>query len=98
VYQEVSDAQRLRRALLRRFDEASFPGMEDEERRRLLAFVVIGSGKRPCSWHLKVRSRACSCRLHMVYDSSSRICLGGTAVQWASGGALICSTQRCVRL
>lgn len=41
---EVSDAQKLRSAIITRFDEATLPGLTDEERRTLLAFVVIGSG------------------------------------------------------
>eukprot|EP00611_Tribonema_gayanum_P008774 TRINITY_DN183_c0_g1_i1.p1 TRINITY_DN183_c0_g1~~TRINITY_DN183_c0_g1_i1.p1 ORF type:complete len:599 (-),score=180.28 TRINITY_DN183_c0_g1_i1:874-2670(-) len=44
VLKEVSDARRLRRALLRKFDEASFPGVDEARRRALLSFLVIGSG------------------------------------------------------
>ncbi|CAM9502307.1 unnamed protein product [Phaeothamnion confervicola] len=44
ILKEVSDAQRLRAAIISRFDEATLPGLTEEEKRALLAFVVIGSG------------------------------------------------------
>eukprot|EP00183_Erythrolobus_madagascarensis_P005964 CAMPEP_0185845544 /NCGR_PEP_ID=MMETSP1354-20130828/1483_1 /TAXON_ID=708628 /ORGANISM="Erythrolobus madagascarensis, Strain CCMP3276" /LENGTH=524 /DNA_ID=CAMNT_0028545531 /DNA_START=282 /DNA_END=1856 /DNA_ORIENTATION=+ len=41
---EVSDAARLRRAIVDRFERANLPETTDEERARLLHFVIVGGG------------------------------------------------------
>jgi len=41
---EISDARRIRSAITDAFESAANPGQSDEERRRLLNFVVVGGG------------------------------------------------------
>lgn len=41
---EISDARGLRRAIVERFELASFPDISQEEKYRLLSFVVVGGG------------------------------------------------------
>lgn len=41
---EISDARGLRRAIVERFELASFPDISKEEKCRLLSFVVVGGG------------------------------------------------------
>lgn len=41
---EISDARRIRSAVTDAFESAANPGQTDEERRRLLNFVVVGGG------------------------------------------------------
>ncbi|XP_044495922.1 external alternative NAD(P)H-ubiquinone oxidoreductase B2, mitochondrial-like [Mangifera indica] len=41
---EVEDAQRIRRHVIDNFEKASHPGLSDEERMRILHFVVVGGG------------------------------------------------------
>lgn len=42
--QEVEDAQRIRRAVIDCFEKASLPYLTDEERKRILHFVIVGGG------------------------------------------------------
>jgi len=41
---EISDARRIRSAITDAFESAANPGQSDEERKRLLNFVVVGGG------------------------------------------------------
>lgn len=41
---ELADARRLRKRLIELFEEASYPGVSDEEKKRLLRFVFVGGG------------------------------------------------------
>lgn len=41
---EVEDAQRIRRTVIDCFERASLPTLNDEERKRILQFVVVGGG------------------------------------------------------
>ncbi|KAL5793881.1 hypothetical protein ACOSP7_002475 [Xanthoceras sorbifolium] len=41
---EVEDAQRIRRTVIDCFERASLPSLTDEERKRILHFVVVGGG------------------------------------------------------
>ncbi|KAJ9566563.1 hypothetical protein OSB04_002529, partial [Centaurea solstitialis] len=42
--QEVEDAQKIRRKVIDCFEKASLPDMSDDERKRMLQFVVVGGG------------------------------------------------------
>lgn len=42
--QEVEDAQKIRRTVIDCFERASLPNLSDEERNRVLQFVVVGGG------------------------------------------------------
>ncbi|KAF2305108.1 hypothetical protein GH714_001829 [Hevea brasiliensis] len=41
---EVEDAQKIRRTVIDNFEKASLPNLSDEERKRILHFVVVGGG------------------------------------------------------
>ncbi|KVH95881.1 FAD-dependent pyridine nucleotide-disulfide oxidoreductase [Cynara cardunculus var. scolymus] len=41
---EVEDAQRIRRSIIDCFERASLPSVSDEERKKILHFVVVGGG------------------------------------------------------
>ncbi|KAL5772553.1 hypothetical protein ACOSQ2_012477 [Xanthoceras sorbifolium] len=41
---EVEDAQRIRRTVIDSFEKASLPTLTDEERKRILHFVIVGGG------------------------------------------------------
>ncbi|XP_050213177.1 external alternative NAD(P)H-ubiquinone oxidoreductase B3, mitochondrial-like [Mercurialis annua] len=41
---EVEDAQKIRREVIDSFEKASLPNLSDEERKRILHFVVVGGG------------------------------------------------------
>ncbi|CAA7054662.1 unnamed protein product [Microthlaspi erraticum] len=41
---EVEDAQRIRRTVIDSFEKASLPDLKEEERKRMLHFVVVGGG------------------------------------------------------
>ncbi|XP_076935892.1 external alternative NAD(P)H-ubiquinone oxidoreductase B2, mitochondrial-like [Bidens hawaiensis] len=41
---EVEDAQKIRRKVIDCFEKASLPNVSDDERRRMLQFVVVGGG------------------------------------------------------
>ncbi|KAF2303447.1 hypothetical protein GH714_018419 [Hevea brasiliensis] len=41
---EVEDAQKIRRSVIDNFEKASLPNLSDEERKRILHFVVVGGG------------------------------------------------------
>ncbi|KVI01031.1 Calcium-binding EF-hand, partial [Cynara cardunculus var. scolymus] len=41
---EVEDAQKIRRRVIDCFEKASLPDMSDDERKRMLQFVVVGGG------------------------------------------------------
>ncbi|KAK3188123.1 hypothetical protein Dsin_027684 [Dipteronia sinensis] len=41
---EVEDAQRIRRTVIDSFEKASLPNLTDEERKRMLHFVIVGGG------------------------------------------------------
>jgi len=47
---EISDARGLRRAIVERFELASFPDISQEEKYRLLSFVVVGGGPTGCEF------------------------------------------------
>lgn len=42
--QEVEDAQKIRRTVIDCFERASLPNITDQERQRVLQFVVVGGG------------------------------------------------------
>jgi NADH:ubiquinone reductase (non-electrogenic) len=42
--QEIEDAQKIRRSVIDCFERASLPNISDEEKRKILHFVVIGGG------------------------------------------------------
>lgn len=42
--QEVEDAQKIRRNVVDSFEKASLPTLTDEERKKILHFVVVGGG------------------------------------------------------
>lgn len=42
--QEVEHAQNIRKAVIDCFERASLPNLSDEERKRILHFVVVGGG------------------------------------------------------
>lgn len=42
--QEVEDAQKIRRSVIDCFEKASLPTISDEEKKKILHFVVIGGG------------------------------------------------------
>lgn len=44
IFQEVEDAQKIRRTVIDCFEKASLPNLSDDERRRVLHFVVVGGG------------------------------------------------------
>lgn len=44
LLQEVEDAQRIRRTVIDCFERSCLPNLSDEERRRILNFVVVGGG------------------------------------------------------
>lgn len=44
MIQEVEDAQRIRRTVIDCFERASLPNLSEEERKRILHFVVVGGG------------------------------------------------------
>ncbi|KAL8463072.1 hypothetical protein ACS0TY_033907 [Phlomoides rotata] len=41
---EVEDAQKIRRTIIDSFEKASLPNLSDEERKKILHFVVVGGG------------------------------------------------------
>lgn len=43
-FQEVEDAQKIRRTVIDNFEKASLPNLSNEERKRILHFVVVGGG------------------------------------------------------
>lgn len=44
VVQEVEDAQKIRRTIIDSFEKASLPNLSDEERKKILHFVIVGGG------------------------------------------------------
>lgn len=42
--QEVEDAQKIRQTVIDCFERASLPSLSEEERKRILHFVVVGGG------------------------------------------------------
>lgn len=42
--QEIADARRIRNQILTNFELATQPGISEQERRRLLHFVIVGGG------------------------------------------------------
>lgn len=42
--QEVEDAQKIRRTVIDSFEKAALPNLSDEERKKILHFVVVGGG------------------------------------------------------
>jgi NADH:ubiquinone reductase (non-electrogenic) len=42
--QEVEDAQKIRKGVIDCFEKASLPNISEEEKRKILHFVVIGGG------------------------------------------------------
>lgn len=44
LVQEIEDAQRIRRTVIDCFERASLPSVSEEERKRILHFVVVGGG------------------------------------------------------
>ena len=42
--QEVEDAQRIRRTVIDCFERASLPSVSEEEKKRILHFVIVGGG------------------------------------------------------
>lgn len=44
LMQELEDAQKIRRTVIDCFERASLPTLSEEERKRILHFVVVGGG------------------------------------------------------
>lgn len=44
LMQELEDAQKIRRTVIDCFERASLPNLSEEERKRILHFVVVGGG------------------------------------------------------
>lgn len=44
TFQEVEDAQRIRRTVIDCFEKASLPSVSDEEKKRILHFAIVGGG------------------------------------------------------
>lgn len=42
--QEIDDAQKIRRNVIDAFEKASLPNLTEEERKKILHFVVVGGG------------------------------------------------------
>lgn len=42
--QEIEDAQKIRKTVIDCFEKASLPNISEEERKRILHFVVVGGG------------------------------------------------------
>jgi NADH:ubiquinone reductase (non-electrogenic) len=41
---QIEDSQQIRRALVNCFERANIPGLTDEQKEKILSFVVIGAG------------------------------------------------------
>jgi NADH:ubiquinone reductase (non-electrogenic) len=41
---QIEDGQQIRRALVNCFERASIPGLSDEQKEKILSFVVVGAG------------------------------------------------------
>lgn len=41
---QIEDGQQIRRALVNCFERASLPGLTDEQKEKILSFVVVGAG------------------------------------------------------
>jgi NADH:ubiquinone reductase (non-electrogenic) len=41
---QIEDSQQIRRGLVNCFERASIPGLTDEQKEKILSFVVIGAG------------------------------------------------------
>lgn len=44
LFQEVEDALKIRRSVIDCFEKASLPNVSEDERKRMLQFVVVGGG------------------------------------------------------
>lgn len=44
ILQEVEDAQKLRKSIIECYERASLPTVSEEEKRRIMHFVVVGGG------------------------------------------------------
>lgn len=44
MIQEIEDAQKIRRTVIDCFERASLPTLTDEERQKILQFVIVGGG------------------------------------------------------
>lgn len=44
LLQEVEDALKIRRSVIDCFEKASLPNVSEDERKRMLQFVVVGGG------------------------------------------------------
>ncbi|XP_010906380.1 external alternative NAD(P)H-ubiquinone oxidoreductase B2, mitochondrial isoform X4 [Elaeis guineensis] len=44
IKKEVEDAQKIRRSVMDCFERASLPNLDEEERKRILHFVIVGGG------------------------------------------------------
>ena len=42
--QEIDDAQKIRKNVIESFEKASLPNLSDEERKKILHFVIVGGG------------------------------------------------------
>lgn len=42
--QEIDDAQKIRKNVIESFEKASLPNLSDEERQKILHFVIVGGG------------------------------------------------------
>lgn len=42
--QEIEDAQKIRRSIIDCYERASLPTISDEEKKRIMHFVVVGGG------------------------------------------------------
>ncbi len=57
---QIEDSQQIRRALVNCFERANIPGLTDEQKEKILSFVVIGAGPTGvCSnheiWNVRLR-------------------------------------------
>lgn len=44
LLQEIEDAQKIRKTVIDCFEKASLPSISEEEKKRILHFVVVGGG------------------------------------------------------
>lgn len=47
---EINDAQRMRAKILECLEKAKLPNITDEERRKILQFVIVGGGPTGCEF------------------------------------------------
>ena len=61
MFKSIEDANKLRSRLSECFERASLPGTSEDERKKLLSFVVVGEQRyiaRPCTPYLRTAAGA----------------------------------------